>query len=159
MEQKQKNFEQQLQFGIDGEKIVAENFMQQGFFILPVYQFDVNTAPVLFSTNKQYILPDMVVFRNLECAFIEAKRKRQYVKWKGKIETGICQRLYDHYMQIHKNTGLDVFIVFVQEEEEPTGIFYLNLCTPGRKWDGRNHKGEIKEKPLYLWETQYLKQL
>lgn len=159
MEQKQESFEQQLQYGEDGEKLIGENFMSKGFCILPVYQFTKQSAPLLYSQYANYILPDMVVLRNSECAFVEAKRKRQYVCWNGKVETGIDYRKYLQYMKVHELTGLDVIVVFLHEIQEPTGIFWLNLCTEGRYWNGKNHKGEVCEKPLFLWETKHLRSL
>lgn len=156
MEQKQESFEIQYLFGKDGEIIIHNKFVDYGYLILPVWQFESKCAPLLYGKKENYILPDMLIMKDTECAFIEAKRKRQYVNWNGIKETGICFRLYEQYMKIHNKTGIEVFVCFLHEQQEPTGLFLVNLCTTGRFWNGRNKDGIQFEKPLYLWNIKDL---
>lgn len=159
MEQKSVSFDEQYKFGQEGEIEISNTFKNKGFMILPVWQFTKDSAPVLYGKNQDLILPDMVIFKHLECAFVEAKRKRQYVHYEGGKETGISYRLYKQYMAIHFYTGLDVLVAFLQEEEEPTGMFYVNLLTEGRLWDGINRNGVRCSEALYFWKLKDLQTL
>lgn len=134
------DFEKQLEYGEDGEHIVADYLLKKEFVILPLYQFEnKNQTPYLLYDKKLLILPDLTVWKNGKTYFIEVKRKRQWVKFKNKIETGINYKLFKSYEEITLITDSIIYLWFVHEYEEPTGFYYIELNkfkNNSRYWDG-----------------------
>ena len=67
---------------------------------------------------------------------VEVKTKNQWVAYRGRVETGINQRLFEHYKLINELTNKKVFLIFNHKEEEPTGYFMAELKKHTRIWDG-----------------------
>jgi hypothetical protein len=107
---------------VDAETPVAEWFKRHGAKVLPVYQYNGDGAPKLeaFSSADSEVLPDLLLARRGILEFVEVKLKARasetYVR-SGQKETGISQRLFEHYMRVRKSSGARVYISFVQEEE------------------------------------------
>lgn len=135
LEQKQKSFRQKLKFGEEGEHEVAEILINRGVTVLPLYQFDNNKAPVLFSLNKQIISPDLICF-NEDSFMVEVKTKNQWVSYNGRVETGLNQKHFNHYKEIQETTNKEVFVFFNHKTEDPIGFYFCRLNDFTRIWDG-----------------------
>jgi hypothetical protein len=153
METTQKSFEQKLAFGQEGEHEVAEFLLKRGVKIMPLYQFTPDHAPFIFSDTQKIISPDLFCFS--KCVFmVEVKTKNQWIKYKGVVETGINKRHFDHYTEVEKMTGLEIFLFFNHKEKEPTGIYYCRLGDFTRQWDGKvNGKKVHDEMVFYNYKT------
>lgn len=157
MEQSKGNFSDLLKFGEEGEKDIALFLINKGYHVLPLYQFEADIAPKIFGDNA-YVSPDLVVFKDKACTFVEVKRKTRWIKYKGVIETGCNHRTYLHYKEIAKKTGIDLFMVFKHESINPIGIYSVNVQEEGRYWDGRVN-GIRKFKEMYFWPFEKLVKL
>ena len=154
MAQSRTNFEELLKFGQEGEKEVALLFINYGYSILPLYQFDAIIAPKII-IEKEYISPDLTIFKEGKCVFLEVKRKNQWVVYKDRTETGCDYRHYLEYLNLSKNTGIDLYMVFQHLDAEPTGIYLVNILEEGRYWDG-TVGGVKKFKPMFFWNFDKL---
>lgn len=68
---------------------------------------------------------------------VKRKSKADYTVTKGRYETGIPLRLWNDYLDVQHETGLDVWIMFVHEQEDEVRgqrITYLNNgeCNHGK---------------------------
>jgi|LakMenE18May11ns_1017448.scaffolds.fasta_scaffold9838908_1 hypothetical protein len=158
MEQTKENFKDKLQYGKDGEKIIAEYFLNKGYSILPLYQFSEDIAPKIFLSNEVITSPDLTIFKNQKCVFIEVKRKKKWVKFGNIIETGCDNRLYCQYKKISQATGIDLFLVFIHEDIEPCGNYYININNIGRYWNGIVKNKNVSP-PMYFWNLDQLNKL
>lgn len=133
-------FQLNLAYGIEGEREVAEIFIKNGYSILPMFQFkELNSAPkIIKQNNTELISPDLILFKNNKTLFVEVKKKNRWVKNNNILETGCDYRLYTHYLDIVNNTGINLIMVFNHVNTPPLGIYYINIKTPGRFWDGNN---------------------
>lgn len=141
----QQSFKEKLQWGEEGEQIIGNLLMDKGYSIVPLYQYaNTESAPSLFVGGKSLILPDIQIFGNNKKPFwVECKRKRKWVHWKKKRETGFDAYSFKHYKKIQELTGLKVYIVFIHEDETPTGIYAITsekFEENARFWDGLNSK-------------------
>lgn len=135
LEQKQANFKKSLQFGEEGEHEVAKFLIDRGVTVLPLYQFNSDQAPVLLSMNEQIISPDLICFKR-EAFMVEVKTKNQWVSYKGRVETGLNKRHFDHYKKIQQMTKKNVYVFFNHKTEQPTGFYFAPLNKWTRFWDG-----------------------
>lgn len=158
MEQKVDNFKDALAFGQDGEKEVASLLLKKGYAVLPLYQFEDDISPKIIEINGSHISPDLTIFKQNKCTFLEVKRKRQWVEFKGVIETGCNYCHYLHYKKIANLTGVDLFMAFLHEEKMPTGIFFVNINEKGRYWDGIVN-GKKVSPPMFFWNIKSLKKI
>ena len=132
-------FKTQLQIGKIGETIIASWFKSRGYNVLPVYEKEISEGkgPTLFTfDNSNIICPDMLVFNNQKCFWIEAKHKTAF-SWhriSKKWVTGIDLRHYFHYLEIAKKySQWQVFLLFLHKDGiakdtpggmiSPTGLF------------------------------------
>lgn len=159
MAQNKDNFKQNLEFGQGGEKEVASLLLKKGFTILPLYQFTDDISPKILKHNLSYVSPDLTIFKNGKTLFIEVKRKKTWVKYKGTWETGCDYSLYRHYRELSIETGIELWMFFVHENDEPIGIYAINITEDGRYWDGKTSKGQQVKKPMYFWNRNNLKKI
>lgn len=160
MGQNQTNFNEFLKFGEEGEEIVAEYLMNNcGISILPLYQFEAESTPIILNKKIKMITPDLTCFNSGHVFFVEVKRKRKWVRRKGQLETGFNYDHFIHYSRVEKDTGLKVFIVFNHEKENPTGLYYVELKNYDRIWDGTNSVGQKTYPPICFYKYQSLKPL
>jgi len=157
----QENFEYALKFGEEGEHEVAQELIDRGVSVLPLYQFDAKEAPILFSGSGNFVMPDLTCFnpQKGECYFVEVKTKKRWVNWRGKTETGLNQRLYDQYWIVKKQTGLNVYVIFNHKEHQPCGYFFCEIDTIiSRMWNGKAPDGKYIMPPMVFWDIKDLKQ-
>lgn len=159
MGQSKDNFKLNLAFGQEGEKEVTFLLLKKGYSILPLYQFTDDISPKILKGDLSFVSPDLTIFKNGKTTFIEAKRKTGWVKYKETIETGCDFRLYEHYKKVSSETGIELWMVFVHENEKPNGIYAINIKEEGRYWDGKTPQGKSVHKPMFFWNFNKMKQI
>jgi len=148
MEQKQINFEYQLAFGQEGEHEVAQWLLTSGVTVLPLYQFESESAPVFISIFGKAISPDLICFGK-KSFMAEVKTKNKWVVFGDKVETGFNLRHYKEYKRIQDLTGTEVFVFFNHKELEPTGIYYTKLDSYTRIWDGKANGSKVYDEMVF----------
>ena len=153
MESKQENFKLQLAFGKEGEHEIGEYLIKKNYSILPLYQFNDDIAPQLFTSNSTITAPDLFVCGNNKFFWVEVKTKNRWIKYLGIYETGCNYKHYLEYLKISKETTLPVYLIFNHKEVYPTGYYFINVIKPlHRIWDGKNIKtGQVISQKMALW--------
>lgn len=155
------SFEDKLKWGEEGEKGVATMLINKGVTVAPLYQFNNHdSAPVCLGHGFALTLPDLTCWNDGVNFFVECKRKNQWVRFNGNIETGLNQKHFDVYEQVKARTGQSVYLFFVHDGEMP-GTYYgeIHALKPHmRRWDGMV-AGKRIEKPLSLFPKQSLRKL
>jgi hypothetical protein len=125
------DFERALAYGAEGEHIVANWLLDRGSAVAPLYQYtNHDQAPVILWDDSarriRCVLPDLHCYRDGAAYFAEVKRKNQW--WHNRplkcLETGMNVRLWHEYRRVREKTGCPVYIFFLHETMEPTGLFY-----------------------------------
>lgn len=149
-------------FGEEGEHAIANKLIVTGRAVHPVYQYENHDSPpLLYTEHGGLVLPDLLCFGpNRPSFFAEVKRKRQYVHWQGRRETGFNDRLCKQYLRVQDATGLKVWVFFIHEDEPPTGVFVAaldHLMPTCRPWDGLHYRTKARiSPPLALFDSTVL---
>jgi hypothetical protein len=161
MEPKQISFKEKLAFGKEGEHEVGNYFLERNFTLLPLYQFEDNIAPKLYTSNSTITSPDLFVCGNGNVFWIEVKTKNRWIKYNGITETGCNYNHFIEYQNIYKTTGIPVYIVFNHKDDQPSGMFCVDIKTPyNRIWDGLNRiTGKRVSPEMVLWNIKDLKKI
>lgn len=159
MELRKTSFKESLAVGAEGEKEVAIHLIDLGYSVLPLYQFEPQTAPMVLSKSDEHISPDLTLFIQGRCLFVEVKTKNQWVEYGGTRETGCNYRHYKHYKTLSEKTGVPLFLIFNHLENEPTGMFRVNVNEAGRFWNGQTPAGRPVSPEMYFWNYLKLKRL
>lgn len=160
-----RDFEAALAFGQEGEHIVADFLLRRGVAVAPLYQFqNLGRAPVIvWSADNEHvskILPDLTCFGR-KAFFAESKRKRRWVpdKYGRGLETGFNERCYKEYRAVGDRTGAPVWVFFLHENEEPTGLYageLRRLIPHARLWDGLHPAGHRINPPMIFFPLSVL---
>ena len=156
------SFEADLKWGEEGEALVTKWLTDRGFVVAPLYQFNAESAPVLFSKNQTLLSPDLSVFRDNRAFFAEIKRKKRWVKSRQNgMETGYDMKHHRHYMEVRRLTGLPVWAVFVHEDQQPTGLYTVEIGSARcRFWDGLHCKTKRRvSRPMVFYQFNNLHKL
>lgn len=152
-------FLRRLKDGVEGEKEVANIFLNLGYSLMPMYQFkNLNESPKIYSDSISTVSPDLILFKNNKTVFIEVKKKTKWIRNNKTLETGCDYRLYQEYLKIAQQTKIKLILVFNHIKEEPTGIFYVDINTVGRYWDG-TFRGKEMYSPMYFFNYEQLKKI
>ena len=118
--------------GFIGESLIARWLNSRGWNVLPAYQVesDEGKGPRLYLANfQQRITPDMLVFKDMEFRWIEAKTKSAFTWYRktGTWQTGINRRHWRDYQAVRIETGLEIWILFLHQpgsaaKDTPTGM-------------------------------------
>lgn len=166
-------FQDNLREGLVGESEIATWLRRGGFSVLPAYEKVVDDfkGPRFYSPTAELVSPDMLAFKHGQQLWIEAKTKTRF-SWFGSggyWVTGINYKHYLDYLQVEKETGLPVCVMFLHRESEtwpqdiarwgaprtcPTGLFYCRLTTE----HSHKHK-DWKGVEMIYWSLSRLKQL
>jgi len=155
-------FADSLAWGEDGEREVAALLLRRGVVVVPMYHLDPSTAPVAMLGDSRLVLPDLICWGPKGPFFAEVKRKRQWVAWKGRRETGCDTRHYRQYLALARATSTPAWMFFAHEHQEPTGIYCAEataLEAVERRWDGRSPAGAQVSQPLSLFPAGSLTKL
>lgn len=139
------DFERKLAWGGQAERALSLWLQQQGWYVLPTYDYsglDNNKAPKLegSSPNRSLVIPDLLAAQfSKGTVWLEVKRKSKadWTHQTGRRETGIPLRLWNDYLDVQHETRLDVWVLFVHEQEDEVRgqrITYLNNgdCSHGK---------------------------
>lgn len=155
------SFEEKLSWGEEGEQTIASLLIRRGVAVAPLYQFhNHDSTPILLTEKENLILPDLTCWSDGLNYFVECKRKNQWVKFNGNVETGLNQKHFRHYERLKAITGQDVYLFFLHEKEMP-GVYFgeLHALKPHmREWDGLV-RGSRFSPPLALFPKHVLKEL
>jgi hypothetical protein len=163
------NFEDALRFGEEGEHKIGAMLIRRGNVVLPMYQFIRQSAPSAWASVNGSLegltLPDLLCWKD-EQFFAEVKRKTRWVRTDGvseTLETGCERRLLDQYARVSILTSRPVYLFFMHEREEPTGVFWGELSrirSSERIWDGLNAKtGDRVSPPMVLFPFGSLRRI
>lgn len=160
-------FEESLLFGEEGEHVISKLLMQRGVVVQPLYQHSTDHAPHLLwemdGRVARAVLPDLTCWGRRQF-FAEVKRKTRWIRFVAdRVETGANARLIDDYLAVSKRTRAQVWLFFLHEKQEPTGVYYgeLGALMPhARHWDGRDARngGRICP-PMTLFPLSQLQRL
>ena len=158
MEQKPLSFKEALQYGQEGEHIVAALCLSQSFSVMTLYQFTASTAPLILCNTSSFTSPDLMLWKQGKSWFAEVKRKNQWVRFDGNVETGLNYRHYLEYKSLSDKTGIPCILFFIQENEQPTGIYIVDIHnTNTRYWKGMNNDwGIVKQPPMLFFTSESL---
>jgi hypothetical protein len=142
MEQRPKNFEEQLQYGRGAEMAVAEYLKSRGFCIIPSYDYSGkgdDKAPKLTGVIGAFPVPDLDVAKDGGRRWIEVKRKAgaTFHRNSGAWEHGIPLRLFNAYKKVEEITGNEVWLFVVEDETSDVLCGKLSiLAQSGRCYTG-----------------------
>lgn len=151
-------FQENLKFGEEGEKLIAELLINDGYYVMPLYQFEATHAPHILGSNHEFISPDLIIFKDSITKYIEVKRKNKWNNYQNKYTTGIDYRKYIQYKTLSQLTQIPFELYFIHEVIEPIGIFQIDIQTPGEYWDGKVY-GEQRYSAMYFWNHTQLKKI
>jgi hypothetical protein len=128
------DFKDSLKTGKVGESQIADWAKNQGFHVLPIYEVAEGQyrGPVLFLNNgESLIAPDMLLFKDGDFRFVEAKYKNS-----GRWQTGIDGDHFYNYLTLKNTLGVHIWILFLHrggtaigmessptQGESPSGLF------------------------------------
>lgn len=117
-------FEDNLKFGQLAETAIAKFLMAKGWLVCPAYEKECDTGkgPRLFGAIRNYVLPDMTIFKGNKVLFVEAKHKTVFT-WFYKKErwtTGIDLHHYADYRAIAKLLPYPLWLLFLHRCSQPT---------------------------------------
>lgn len=110
------SFNHALKFGRDGEKVVGQWLIEQGFGIIRTA--DIATAglgPRIERAGFGFVLPDFQVVGDGMAKWVEVKTKSKDVLYQrtGELRQGIERRHFDHYLDVQDKTGLPGYLAFL----------------------------------------------
>jgi hypothetical protein len=152
-------------FGTAAERAVGAWMRHRGISLVPVREFgSPGGAPLIqYDVNSDKasgVLPDIQFWERGTHNFGEVKAKRQWVRSRGRLETGCDEPNYLDYVRAQR-AGSKLWMLFLHVIEAPTGLFAAELEDPKiRAWDGlHDWTRERKSDPLRLWPFSAVRQL
>ncbi len=130
------NFHEKLQEGRDGEKALSLALLKYGCTIMPLYQFESNTTPLVLNKTHNYTMMDLYVVKgmNKHNFWIDCKRKTEWVEWAGIIQTGFDMKHYKEYKNFCQEHNVKGYIFFIQTNDITyggktfeKGVYYVNV--------------------------------
>jgi hypothetical protein len=123
-------FDQQYSFGFIAESAIAKWLQSRGAIILPVYEkmVDDKIGPRVFSAERNYVAPDMLVYSHGKFKWIEVKHKSAFSWYHIGCcwVTGIDQHHFRDYLDLRKALNTPVWLLFLHEygvaKDTPTGM-------------------------------------
>ncbi len=149
-------FDLALAFGSARERVVLAYLKARGVTGFSMAQFEgADHAPIVEVSGGQgrVAAPDRILWSEGKNYFGEVKAKNQWVRGhREQIETGFDESSFRAYTKLHDQIGTEIWLFFVHELEEPTGLYSGALSTlrqPAnhRVWDGRRRDGSIIRRP------------
>jgi uncharacterized protein YodC (DUF2158 family) len=162
-------FAASLATGRVAESAIARWLMVRGFAVLPVYEKAEQEykGPQLFSCAGAFIAPDMLALKaGGPTLFVEAKSKSGFT-WSRRyqrFETGIDLKHYLDYQAVRCQTGLPLWVLFLQKggavkdappdkPTSPRGLFGNEIgrlmARESHRHDGWGKGGMVYWSPTY----------
>lgn len=164
-------FEQYLAMGQEGETVISRWLMRRGNHVLPAYdpKGDNHKGPRMFAPDGGgLVIPDIMGFRLGRSFWVEAKTKTGF-DWhrkSGSWTTGLDVRHFRDYEKIQKVSGLDVWVMFLQNGKptknspppsmnivQPSGLYCEALSYL------RDHVHHEHEGKMLYWQDTDLRRL
>lgn len=115
------SFDQALQHAREHERAVGAWMVSRGWAILPIYEGIVgeDKGPRLLAATGSLVVPDLLVSRGGFTCWVEVKWKARadFTRVTQRPETGIDGRLWLHYLEVQRITGIPVYLLFIQDAE------------------------------------------
>lgn len=174
-------FDQSLAVGQLGESLIAHWLRNKGWHVLPAYEKEIDNGkgPRLFlatgNDESELITPDLFAMKAGRFLWVEAKHKTTFT-WYGKggyWTTGVDKRHFADYVKVQRQTGIDVWLLFLHRESItrlddiqkwgaplhcPTGLFGQRITDLNRHYSHQSDKwgpsGMVYWRPF-----EHLKQL
>lgn len=128
------SFENALQFGSVAEGLISAWLQSRGNSIMPAYQIEKSSGkgPQLFSSDGDFVAPDMLVFNANGIMWVEAKHKTHFTwhRVTSRWTTGIDMRHYHDYFMVEKQTKLPVWLMFFHGDSRPSADDIAHRCPP-----------------------------
>lgn len=120
------SFAQKLETGKVAEGLIAAWLQSRGSAVLPAYEIEKSSGkgPQLFSSEGDFVAPDMLTFTHNGVCWVEAKHKSVFT-WHRVSKhwtTGIDLRHYGEYFHVLWRTKTPVWLLFYHRESMPAEI-------------------------------------
>ena len=107
------------QFGLMGEREISQILQQHGAYVIPQYNYaeeDEFKGPRMHGLFNELVLPDLDVCKSGARIWVEVKTKsdRSLHRITGDYVHGFNKRHYEHYLQVEKESGNEVWVVFIE---------------------------------------------
>lgn len=127
-------FQGSLALGKVGENDVFRYLIGRGFTILPAYELEIlqRKGPRIQCPDKCLIAPDCLAMRDKRAVWVEVKWKAHFA-WYRKTEewtTGIDIHYYEHYLEVRKRFGFDLWVMFLHPDDTPAPADLRYQCPP-----------------------------
>mgnify|MGYP001577788290 CR=1 FL=1 len=102
--------------GRAGERVARQWLLQNGYIVIATSDIDSGGAPMLLAKLKQTILPDNVVFRAGQPAFVEVKTYQSAI-WeqkRGRWQHGILKRHYLQYQAASAQCRIPCYLAIIE---------------------------------------------
>lgn len=141
-----RNFNRTLKFGRDGERVVAEWLIEQGYAIIRTADISVSGlgGPRVERAGHGFILPDLQVVGQGMTKWVEVKTKSQDVLYQrtGELRQGIERRNFNHYIDVQDKTGVPGYLAFLVLNKGQSVPPVLRMAPLDRlSQHGRGHVG------------------
>jgi hypothetical protein len=145
--------------GDQGEQIVAHILRKSNYFVICLS--DINEqgrggAPGMRNNQTFHTLPDLQVALQGKLGFCEVKwkTKADWTRITQQEEHGIDKVCWDHYCQVSKQTGTDVFL-FIYERKSGAVLYnHINFLRKVIRYTSKMGRGGMCFFPrssFYLW--------
>jgi hypothetical protein len=128
------SFQQALAFGRIGENYIVRYLLRKGWSLLPVYEIETeesNKGPRLtLPDDSELVAPDCLMFRQGRVCWVETKRKSNFTWHRNSAEwtTGIDVEYYEHYLEIRRRFGFDLWLLFLHLDPQPSAADLRYQC-------------------------------
>ena len=145
---------EKFQRGRNGEQIVAQALKQDGWMIIPSYDYsgEDEHAPRMEGLKLQFILPDLDACKDGQRRWAEVKTKRIPTRGRisGKDEHGIPLRHWTHYQAVERESGCPVWLYIFEESSRE--IIRARLSTLG---EGRHSRSQEMGDMIFWLREQF----
>ena len=140
-------FKKNLLRGRLTESAVIRWLMARGNSIVPINDIDSKEdfkGPRIFAPDADLIAPDILIYRSEKALWVEVKDKSTWTEYKkeGVLQTGIDLPCWEDYLRIAKESGIPVYLLFLQRSGGPAGLYCGEV-------------NGLKEKIHHTWHGQY----
>jgi hypothetical protein len=122
-------------FGSSGEELVRRLLVTSGEYVFPASLFTGKGAPMLEGQKDKIISPDILSAAAGHTRLVEVKTKTTSTVHRntGVRESGIEERLVEHYLAYQKASGLPCWMIFIHLEQDEVLTQRLDyLCKESR---------------------------
>ena len=173
-----RDFQDSLAFGHVGESLVSSWLLRQGHTVIPIgspnYTLHSHQggAPVAYKDDRAIVCPDLLCRTTDGIKWVEVKQKSRFAWYRrGQCwNTGIDDRLWTHYRDCQRVTGVPVWLLFLHRESTPSpgdqrylppgtlcpvGLFGIDLF----RADECKRSGRDGNRTMWYWRARDLKLL